>query len=141
MTKFRYREARYILCGDLIGEGSARKVYQLRTNAEYVIKFETGGQSFQNVSEWETWEWVRGQSTEKWFAPCEFISPCGLILIQRKVEPLRPKELPPKLPIFLCDLKRENFGMLAGKVVCCDYGTAHSAIRGASKRLVKAKWR
>lgn len=140
MSQFRYREAKAILCGDLIGEGSARKVYQLRTNAAYIIKIETGGQSFQNVSEWETWLWVRATALEKWFAPCEMISPCGLLLVQRKVAPLRDSELPPKLPAFLCDLKRENFGLFDKRIVCCDYGTVQSAIRLASKRLLKAKW-
>jgi hypothetical protein len=141
VTKFRYREARAILCGELIGEGSARKVYELRTNPDFVIKIETAGRSFQNVSEYETWQWVAGGPLAKWFAPCQFISPCGLLLVQRKVEPLRIAELPPRLPAFLCDLKRENFGLLAKRIVCCDYGTAHSAIRIASKRLVRAKWR
>jgi hypothetical protein len=141
VTRFRYSEARAILCGDLIGEGSARKVYELRTNSDYVIKIETAGRSFQNVSEWETWQWVSGGPLSGWFAPCEFISPCGLLLVQRKVEPLRVAELPPMLPAFLSDLKRENFGLLAKRVVCCDYGTAHSSIRSVSKRMRRATWR
>jgi hypothetical protein len=63
------------------------------------------------------------------------------MLIQRYCEPLREVELPKLLPDFLCDLKRENFGMFDGRVVCCDYGTAHSAIRRTSRKLVKAEWR
>lgn len=141
MSQFHYREARSILCGDLIGEGSARKVYQCLMNADYVVKIETGGKSFQNAAEWETWSWVRATAMEKWFAPCHLISPCGLLLVQRKVAPLRDSELPPKLPAFLCDFKKENFGLLEKRIVCCDYGTVFSAIRTASKRLLKAGWR
>lgn len=141
MSKFRYREARAILCGERIGRGSAREVFEMRTNPAYVVKIETGAQSFQNVSEWETWQWVNGGDMSGWFAPCEMISPCGLILVQRKVAPLRLPELPPRLPAFLCDLKPENFGLLGKRIVCCDYGTAHSTIRKVSKRLVKARWR
>lgn len=141
MSDLRYREARWMLCGDKIGEGSARKVYHCRINDQYVIKIETMGGSFQNVSEWNTWTWLCDGPMAKWFAPCEFISPCGLILMQRKVEPVRKSDLPKRLPEFLCDLKPENFGFMDGRFVCCDYGTVASAIRTASRRFVAAEWR
>ena len=140
MSKFRYREMRSLVLGPKLGEGSARKVYLCRMNPEYVVKVEMGGCSFQNVAEWDIWNWVRGGSLEKWFAPCEMISTCGSILVQRRTEPVRSAELPKRVPEFLTDLKVENFGMFNGRIVCFDYGTVSSCIRRTSRKMVKATW-
>lgn len=140
-SDFRYSEALSVLRGDFLGEGSARKVYALLTNSAYVLKIETAGRSFQNVAEWEYWKWVKGTKLEKWFAPCERISARGLLLVQRRVDPPRLAELPKKVPAFLTDLKIENFGLLDGKFVCCDYGTCKVVLRHFPQRLVAAKWR
>lgn len=135
------REFKWLICGDLLGEGVARKVYSCMLNDAYVVKIERKARSFQNVAEWDTWSWAKGSPRHaRWLAPCALISPCGAVMAQRKVVPLRPEELPTRLPAWLCDLKRENFGLLDGKVVCCDYGTVNSAIRDASTKLVKATW-
>lgn len=141
MSKFLFREMKSIVCGNLIGEGMSRKVYELLLNPNYVIKIEDNAKSFQNVAEWEMWQWVDGGPMAKWFAPCHMISNCGSMLIQSKVEPIRTNERPGKLPAFLCDFKRENFGMLKGKVVCCDYGTGLSSIRNVPKGMKKVEWR
>lgn len=142
MSGFKYREPSSVMLGAFIGEGVARKVYHCRLNDKYVCKLEEKGRSFQNVSEWETWNWVEGnKALEPWFAPCLNISLTGVMLVQRYCEPLRNADLPKRLPEFLCDLKKENFGMLDGRVVCHDYGTVHSSIRHASRKMVKAVWR
>lgn len=142
MTKFRYKELSSVMLGEFIGQGSARKVYHARMNDKYVCKIELKAGSFQNPSEWETWNWVEGnKQLARWFAPCWAISTCGMMLVQRYCEPLRDADLPKRLPGFLCDLKKENFGMMDGRVVCCDYGTVHSAIRDVSRKMVKAEWR
>lgn len=142
MSKFLYKELRSLVLGDLLGQGRDRKVYICKLNSDYVVKIEELAQCFQNISEWETWGWlVSKPAMSRWLAPCEFISNGGTMLIQRRVEPLRKADLPAKLPDFLCDLKQENFGMLNGKVVCCDYGTLHSVVRRAPKGLVKAVWK
>lgn len=141
LTDFLYREATSILCGDFLGEGSARKVYALRTNPEYVVKVEERGGSFQNVAEWDIWSWVKAGPMQKWFAPCEMISTCGVILVQRKVDSMRLSDRPLRLPQFLCDLKPENFGVFEGRIVCCDYGTVGSAIRTVPRNMVRAEWR
>ena len=142
MSKFRYRELRSVALGDLLGEGLSRKVYVCKLNSHYVVKIEAGGGSFQNIAEWDTWSWLSTEpAMARWLAPCEFISTCGMMLIQRRVEPIRRGELPKKLPAFLTDIKLDNFGMLHGKVVCCDYGTIGASVRRAPKRMVKAVWR
>lgn len=140
MSKHYYRELKAVVCGSLIGEGVARSVYECRHDPKYVVKIETVSRSFQNVSEWEAWEWLRGTKRGNWLAPCLSISPNGLILLQRRVTPMRDSERPKKIPAFLTDIKTDNFGWLDGRVVCIDYGTILSNIRHASERMVKANW-
>ncbi|WP_439397025.1 hypothetical protein ACRQ5Q_08330 [Bradyrhizobium sp. PMVTL-01] len=141
MSEFLYDEARSILCGERLGQGTASEVFLLKPNPDFVVKLEITAQSFQNVAEWEIWSYVRGNPMERWFAPCKMISDSGTMLIQRRVQPLRLHELPKRIPEFLCDLKPENFGLLDGRFVCSDYGTMVRSLSLASKRLVKAEWR
>lgn len=139
MSDFWWREARSLLCSELIGRGSARKVYACRVDPTLVVKIEKGGRSFQNVSEWEIWDYGYDEFS-KWLAPCVQISSCGGILLQKRAEPLRDSDLPERIPAFLTDIKKENFGMLNGRVVCVDYGTMIARVTDASRRLVKARW-
>lgn len=137
---FRWDEAKNILCGDKLGEGMTRKVYRCRLNDEYVVKVEPRGTNFQNIEEWRAWWWACGTPRRHWLAPCEYISPCGLILIQHRVTPLRASDRPRKVPNWLSDLKKDNFGMLKGKVVACDYGTVLSCWRDAPSKMVTPPW-
>lgn len=141
MSKFFYRQLKNICFGPVLGEGSARKVYEFLPDPTLVVKAELYGKNFQNVAEWEVWSWVRGRGDmEKWFAPCVNISSSGLFLLQKRVEPLQKSQLPKRLPAFFCDLKPEHFGLYEGRVVCCDYGLVVSAIRDSNKKLVKVTW-
>lgn len=126
--------------GEKLGEGMSRYVYVHRLDPSLVIKFETDARSFQNIAEWEVWKWVCGTKMERWFAPCVDISPNGSILIQKRCEPIQSAQRPKMLPAYLCDLKRENFGMFEKRVVCCDYGTMLSSLRKVSPRMQKARW-
>lgn len=142
--EFLFRELRSAVLGELLGQGTGRQVYLCKVNSDLVVKIEENSRSFQNVEEWQAWDWVsRGGAPDmaQWLAPCEFISNSGSVLVQRRVEPLRRGDLPAKVPAYLADLKLENFGMLNGRVVCCDYGTIGVALRRTDKRLVKADWR
>lgn len=141
MSEFRWAEAQSLLCGDKLGEGQNRKVYVCRLDEAYVIKIEPRGTQFQNVEEWRAWWWAQGTSKARWLAPCKFISPCGLLLIQARVTPMRPKEAPKRLPQWLGDLKHENFGVLDGKVVACDYGTILSSYRHIKTDMRPARWK
>ena len=129
-----------LIKGDRLGEGSARQVFRYALHDDLVVKFETGAASFQNAVEWELWGWAKDTPMERWLAPCRRISACGTILIQDRCEPLPKRLIPKKLPAFLNDTKVENFGVLKGRVVCCDYGIAIAAIRRSSRRMVKASW-
>lgn len=141
-TERHFHELLSVVRGDKLGEGVARKVYAVLLNDSLVIKVESASRSFQNVAEWEVWDWVKSDtSLARWFAPCRNISACGLYLIQDRCEPIRDSERPKTLPAFLCDLKRENFGLLNGKVVCCDYGMILSMVRYWSRKQIKANWK
>ena len=134
------REFVHSLLGELIGEGIARRVFRFPLIKDCVIKIEDGSRSFQNVIEWEAWERVRGTSVERWFAPCEWISSCGSVLLMKRTTPAYEKDLPGRLPVFLTDTKRSNYGMYKGRLVCHDYGTHILIERGMSKATRKVEW-
>ena len=116
------------MIGKRLGGGVSRVVYEAMLNDKYVLKFEYGA-TFQNVMEWEIWSAVEKDdspgSAKHWLAPCQAISPNGLILIQRKTTPLRQEEMPEKVPSWACDVGLKIWGMLDGKPVLHDYGYTH----------------
>lgn len=129
----------HLVCSEKLGEGVARIVYASRLDPGVVIKFEPDAYSFQNIAEWEIWKQVQGTRMERWFAPCIEIAASGTVLIQKRCQPILGK-LPKQLPQYLCDLKRENFGMIDGKLVCHDYGTMLYSLRSLPKKMAKAEW-
>lgn len=52
----------------------------------------------------------------------------------------RPQDYPAKVPAFLSDLKRTNYGMAGKFLVCHDYGTNLLFEHGMTTRLKKAEW-
>lgn len=134
-----WREAKGLFLGEKLGEGIARKVYVFRPDPKLVVKIERASCSFQNVLEWEAWNYLCAKHA-KWLAPCRHISPCGSILLQDRADPLRVTEKTKRLPKFLIDVKRQNFGMLGDKMVCFDYGTLIHSLNLTSTALIPAKW-
>jgi hypothetical protein len=128
------------MCGRHLGAGIGRRVFEYALNPDtHVVKFEDcNGSRFQNVLEWETWQRVKGTRHERWFAPCVWISQSGGILIMRRTT--RPVQFPAKMPAYLCDFKRDNYGLLDGKFVCHDYGTNLLIENGLTSRMRKAEW-
>jgi hypothetical protein len=131
-----------LLLGEQIGKGVGRKVYLNRLDPTTVIKIEEGSQSFQNTMEWQLWEHVSYDKTlSRWFAPCVDISACGTVLIMKRTEPAQERQFPKKMPAFLCDFKRTNYGMLNGRLVAHDYGLPTAVFdRGMTKRMRVAHW-
>lgn len=107
--------------GNKIGEGAYRAVYDFDFKKGTVIKVATDERA--NIIEWNIWQACKSvPAYRKWLAPCIDISPCGHYLIQKKIKPVRPSDkLPKQLPTFFDDIKRNNWGWLAGKLVCHDY--------------------
>ncbi|WP_323016382.1 hypothetical protein [Castellaniella sp.] len=134
------REALGLLQGTQISYGSARTVYACKLFSDCVIKVEDGAGSFQNVMEWETWQRVKDTKFAKWFAPCEFISPAGGILVMKRTMPIDEKRYPQSVPAFFTDLKYANYGMLDGQFVCHDYGVSLLMENGMSERMRKPEW-
>lgn len=126
------------MTAEKVGRGIGREVYVCPLDRTLVIKIEDRARSFQNQMEWETWQFVHGTSYEKWFAPCVHISPTGMVLVMQRTQ--RPAKFPDKMPAFLSDFKRDNYGTYKGHVVCHDYGTNLLMQNGLSQRMKKVKW-
>jgi hypothetical protein len=152
-TPMVFKECFDILCHRLIGEGSSRRVFSSKVMPECVIKIEEDCGKFQNVMEWETWQRVRGTPYSHWFAECKWISPNGLVLVMQRTEPAMEKEYPVKMPAFLSDFKRPNYGIITNYTlaklnkpkirtfVCHDYGTNLLMEHGmTSKKMTTADW-
>ncbi|WP_342049880.1 MULTISPECIES: hypothetical protein [unclassified Cupriavidus] len=147
---FVQRDAFHMLCDQVIGRGISRVVYSSKVLPDCVVKVEDGAGSFQNVIEWETWQRVSDTPFSRWFAACRWISPSGSVLVMERTRPATPSEFPEKMPVFLTDFKRTNYGVSmmadpktgqpAETFVCHDYGTSLLFEHGMSKRLRKAEW-
>jgi hypothetical protein len=124
------------MLGEWIGCGISREVFECPYDERLVIKVAIDTPN-ANVLEWEMWDIVQYSDQSKWFAPCEFISDDGLILVQKRTTPLEDtKGL--RIPTYFTDVKDSNFGTIDGEVVCHDY--ASSLVRfmlfGMPNRLV-----
>ncbi len=105
------RELFHMIAGDTLGAGEFRFVFEHAHRKDLVLKFEPNAQSFQNIAEWDFWKDNKDdKKVARWLAPCEFISPCGIILAMKKTVRPVPSDYPNMLPEFLTDLKRTNFG-------------------------------
>jgi len=135
------RDFATLFLGRKLGSGAARVVFEHAFDAALVIKIEHGDRSFQNVHEWQLWEVVkRTPKHAEWFAPCRAISPCGRVLVMERTNPAL--LLPEQMPMYLCDFKPDNFGLLStsGRFVCHDYGLSMALQRGLTTRMARAKW-
>lgn len=134
-----FEDAFNLLCGALLGEGVHRKVFACRLRPELVVKVEAepAFRYFANVHEMKMWNDSSLKEAE-WLAPCRYLSPDGRILLQDRADPVPGDyEMPERMPSFLTDFKRENFGILKGKLVCIDYAMP---IPSYSSRLKKVNW-
>ena len=132
------RELLTMMIGKTLGAGEFRIVFEHEHRKDLVLKFETRAQSFQNIAEWDFWNDNKDRKrVAAWLAPCEFISPCGIILAQKKTTKPVEADYPKMVPEFLTDLKRTNFGMYRGRLVAHDYGLYN--VNTPTKRK-KAKW-
>lgn len=137
-------DALNLMCGDLIGAGTYRDVFECRIAPQYVVKVErsrvNGWRKFANVTEMMFWDEQQNyKKVADWLAPCFLLSPDGRILLQHRVDRMAVAgELPEMIPGFLSDLKPQNFGWLGGRFVCVDYSFTLPNPRTA---LRKVKWR
>ena len=135
-----------IVCGNKIGGGIARTVYEYSLNPNYVVKVcnaKTSPES--NINEFQLYNEIRGlcgplEWVKDWFAPVEWMSEGGKVLLQRKTKPFHNKlSRPEKVPSFFFDVKADNFGWIGNRFVCHDYGMLYGFIE-YRKRFKKADW-
>jgi hypothetical protein len=122
---------RDVFLGKKLGSGATRIVYRARFNDNCVVKIEeTSRRWFQNVLEYCIWEEIKyDKEMRKWFAPCHDISADGSVLIMAYCKDIpENKRLPTKVPKYLNDVDRRNFGIYQNKLVCRDYGICLGAI-------------
>lgn len=137
----QYEDLKELLFGAALGIGIHRKVGVFRPDPSLVIKCAIECPNI-NVLEEEIWQMVKETNIAKWFAPCVEISPCGIFLLQKRVE-MRPKgEYPKLIPSFFGDTKYTNYGWLNGQFVCCDYAgfISTSMTHKWNGKMKKADW-
>ncbi|BES63112.1 hypothetical protein [Dysgonomonas capnocytophagoides] len=116
-----------MLCGNLIGEGCSRIVYQCDYDESCVVKIHKKVDRLpsDNILEWELWQMVKDMTNDvpKWFAPCVRISENGRVLIQKKTAPLTDNQWYnlKETPTYLSDIKRSNLGIYKGHICTHDY--------------------
>jgi hypothetical protein len=142
LTKRLFEDAFNIMCHTKLGSGAYRDVFLCRIDNTKVVKVERDDscwRKFHNVLEAQFWSDNQyNDAVAKWLAPIDYVSPDGFLLVQPRCEAVpEGYKLPDKLPAFLTDLKRENFGLLKGKLVCLDYALT---IRNPVLRLRKVEW-
>ncbi len=132
------------ICGEFIGAGSYRAVYQYNLDPGYVVKIEPLNTN-RNFVEWKLWQEIQGLCgslawVKDWYAPCRWLSPNGRILIMKKTVKNDKKVKPEKVPAFLWDVGERNFGWIGDKYVCHDYGENFYAGRVYSSKMKTVKW-
>lgn len=131
-----------MICGDVIGRGAYRTVFEYRLDPTMVIKHDTG-EAHSNLWEFYIWKEVQFTEMSKWFAPVKWMSPGGTWLVQARTVPLREGEFPERIPKMFVDTKASNWGLLNGVPVCHDFGHTRVIDLGLKqgKQLTTAHWR
>ncbi|HEV7282313.1 MAG TPA: hypothetical protein VGN57_19075 [Pirellulaceae bacterium] len=130
------------VCGDLLGFGIHRIVFAYRPDPTCVIKYQNQPGFFDNVREWDLWNSVKHEPyVHRWLAPCVSISENGIWLVQKRTKPLPDHyKLPDRVPRFMTDLKRQNFGIFEKCLVAHDYANNLCVNHALSKATKKADW-
>lgn len=127
--------------GKKLGEGAYRTVYELQYNPTKVCKVELRGDAFANVEEFDVWSRLKDTKWAKFLAPIHSIDQFGAVMIQERTTPLTDEQWFgfKRIPNFITDLKKDNFGMLDGRVVAHDYGLNLIRDLGMNSLRIKAK--
>jgi hypothetical protein len=120
-----------LFCGQEIGRGQYRTVYQHQLEKNRVIKHDTCV-NWSNVHEWSIFCEFQHTPLGKWLAPIYWLSPRGIWMIQAKTTPIKIGNYPKRVPAMFADIKPENWGMWRGHPVCHDFGN-HSLLALARK--------
>lgn len=115
-----------LLIGEMLGQGSTRRVYEVKHNPALALKLEYASRAFCNVAEYELWNEVKNKPRlAKFFAPVVAIDIWAGALLMHRTMPITYEEFKAEiksLPDFMTDNHWANFGRLGGQIVCHDYG-------------------
>ncbi len=127
------------VCGEYIGNGRFRDVYDLKMDNRYVVKIEKFPEQgyFCNVTEYRNFIESKNTPVRKWLCPVLFISRNGRISVMRKAKFKTKDQYPKKLPSFLADIHAGNFAFIGRQFVCTDYAWFKW---NHSMKLRKVKW-
>ena len=126
-----------------IGRGTTRKVFAIDGNLHWVVKYEMYGEApLANMMEYSIWKACEHyEPGRKWLAPCGPLDLGGKFLLQRRVAtPPDDFVWPDRIPNWLTDTKKRNFGLLDGRLVACDYAMDLPLAKGISTRMWKVNW-
>lgn len=131
------------ICGEHLGTGCFRSVFEYNLDDSYVVKIEPLNSSC-NLVEYMIWEEVKGltgdlEYVKLWFAPVGWISPNGRIMTMKKTIQNDRREKPKKVPKFLWDVKIDNFGWIGKNFSCHDYGQFYNMIN-YPKGMKRVNW-
>ena len=130
------------ICGEKIGFGQYRDVYELKDNPRYVVKVERDMSTgrFCNATEYVNWCDLRfRKSIKPWLCPCVRITETSQVLIQKRAKPIESiDQLPKQVPAIFTDLKRSNWGILNKRPVLLDYPYLEHAF---TQKMKMPKWR
>jgi hypothetical protein len=110
--------------GDCLANGSTREVHSVVGRDDVVIKKVKAITPFNNWQEFIVWNAVRDTRWAVVFARIEKIGDSGQFLMMEKLSDLSPDDdyNAPRVPHWLNDLKRENFGKTSGgEIKAWDY--------------------
>lgn len=126
--RIRTQDGHVFKAGRVLGAGKSRVVFELRGLPDFVIKIAHRTNAGEhNRDEWAHWK-TASEDEKKWLCPCKAIYDNGIYLVQRRGEPVTKAQVAQALKRAPCwvknrdDKKHQNFVMLDGRVVFCDYG-------------------
>lgn len=125
-----------MLCGDFIGEGNSRIVFDYPMKKGWVTKIVKDSNCHDNILEREMYNSVYYRpEVSKWLAPIGWMSANGRVMLQKKVTPITDKNkslIPEHIPAFLSDIKYSNFGFIGKQLVSVDYAFSLSICGSAA---------
>ena len=108
--------------GKIVGYGAERVVFAAASDPKhFVVKVCIGDTDAINIQEYSNYRHLRWNFS-KWVAPCLLLEHEGRqLLIMDRTYPTEPCNYPQHIPQLFLDIKKHNWGMLRGSVVCHDY--------------------
>jgi hypothetical protein len=125
-----------------LGSGLYRTVFGIWDSEKWVMKVANSAEGADaNRDEWQVWCYLRERhKSNRLLAPCLGISDDGSVLLMRRTTICNEAQVPKRVPVWMTDLKVQNWGMMDGRAVCHDYSTHLIMENTCSDKTKKARW-